>query len=590
MLNSRLCIALLFLLSFLATGCEKDESAADRRVSENIEASREAYYKKDGGPEQAHKLLEAAAKETTASNASKANAKALVGQSNYALAISHLPEVNSAENEALQVIREINRVGSTLANEVFLIDSLKGANPSASPSDPVKALSANKAKFSGQVAELDKTIQQLQARQQELTTKIGNLDTEQKSKVEMGNALLQKSEQAKDQESVDLFKQSAAVRQAAAMLARDLEFARLDLKRTQNLIADAQSERKAAEESVAIAQKQIEQLNQGWAATEDAIKKRQAEASALLTRAEVDASVKKGINAESGIAALAKQFAAAKQRATDARKSIDETNLEPSIAAYDEADKSGRRLIEEIKANLRDDKNKDTPVIAAWKRIERLCNPITYRLGKARSLQLRGQLFLQEKNLLKAQQNLVTSIQPMFQRAGLTMPPEIAPTDLAAQLDAAHKNALRDLGDSSALLKDILEMDDVQRNTWSQSNEARELSVTVEYALQYLEPDKGHLDSAKGNVKLMSDSGANFPALPPDLETRPINAVPIVAAGGKASTTNPARADTTGPANSGPTGGGAWSKLLKKAGGAFKPGQPQEGGAAPQPPAPPQQN
>ncbi|HEV8291085.1 MAG TPA: hypothetical protein VGP94_04155 [Tepidisphaeraceae bacterium] len=566
-------------LSFI-TGCEKDESAADRRVSENIQAARETYYKKDGGPEKSHKLLEAAARETTASNASKATSKALVGQSNYALAISHLPELNAAEAEALRVVREINRIGSELGDEVFLIDSLKGSNPSAGATDPLKALSANKAKFAAQVAELDKTIQQLQTKRQELISKIASLDTEQKSKVEMGNALLQKSEAAKGQESVDLFKQSADVRRSASMLARDLEFARLDLKRTESLITDTQNERKVAEDSAKIAQDQIQQLNQGWAAAEDAIKKRRAEASGLLTRAEVDGSVKKGINAESGIAALAKQFAAAKQRAADARKNIDETNLEPSIAAYDEADKSAKRLGDDLRQQLQDEKNKDTPVRVAWQRIQRLYNPATYRLGKARSLQLRGQLFLQERNLLKAQQYLVAALQPLFQRAGLTLPPEIAPTDLAAQFDTAQKNALRDLSDSYAVLKDILELDDVQRNTWPQANEARELAVTVEYALHHLEPDKGHLDSAKGTVKLLSDAGANFPALPPDLETRQINPVPIVAAG-KGPTTNPAEgAPSGGPAIT-PEGAAALKNLLNRARGG--------GGAAPQPP-PPQQN
>src|SRR5207245_1678382 len=117
MLNSRLCIALLLFSTLFLISCEKEESAADRRVSENIQASREAYYKKDGGPEKSHKLLESAAKETTASNASKATAKALVGQSNYALAVSRLPEMNAAETEALRVIREINRIGSQLGDE-----------------------------------------------------------------------------------------------------------------------------------------------------------------------------------------------------------------------------------------------------------------------------------------------------------------------------------------------------------------------------------------------------------------------------------------------------------------------------------------
>jgi hypothetical protein len=584
MLNPRLYIALLFGLTFfLFTGCEKEESAADRRISENIDASREVYYKKDGGPEKSHKLLESAAKESAASAVSRASAKELVGQSNYALAISRLPEVNNAENDSLRIIREINRIGSELGDEVFLIESLKGSNPSGSASDPLKALSANKAKFAAQVAEFDKILQQLEAKRQELSTKINNLDTEQKSKVEMSNALMQKSDQAKGQESVDLFKQSADVRQAAALLARDLEFARVDLKRTEQLIADTQAERKAAEESIATAQNQITQLNQGWSATEEAIKKRRAEAANLLSRGEVDASLKKGINAESGIEGLAKQFAAAKQRAAEARKSIDETNLEPSIAAYDEADKAGGRVVAQVQASLRDEK--DTPVRAAWQRMEKLAKPITYRLGKARSLQLRGQLFLREFNLLQAQQSLVAALQPLFQRAGLNLPQEIAPADLAAQLKTAHDNALRDLSDSAALLKDILEMDDVQRNTWPQANEARALSVAVEYALHHLDRDKGHLDAAKGTVKLLSDNGATYPALPPDLETRTINPVPIVGAT-TAPTTNPAGGGET-PAIT-PEGVNALKNLLNRARGGAA--QPQGGANPPQPAPPPQPN
>jgi hypothetical protein len=198
-------------------------------------------------------------------------------------------------------------------------------------------------------------------------------------------------------------------------------------------------------------------------------------------------------------------------------------------------------------------------------------------------------LFLNEKNLLKSQQSLVTALAPMFQKSGLTMPAEIAPADLNAQLDTAHKNALRDLGDSFQLLKDILELDDVQRNNWPQANEARELSVTVEYALHHLEPDKGHLDSAKSTVKLLSDAGANFPALPPDLETRQITPVPIVA-GARGGTTQP----TTNPAEAGGNGGppitpeaAAALKALLRGG---RGGAAQPDGAAPQPPPPPQQN
>jgi hypothetical protein len=595
MLNSRCVLAFLFFSTFFfIAGCDKEENAADQRVSDNIRLARDTYYSKDGGPEKSQKLLEAAAKETAASNASKATAKALVGQSNYAMAVSHLTELNEAENEAMRAIREIGRIGSELGDEVSLIDSLKGSNPSASQNDPLKALSANKAKFAAQVAEFDKTIQQLQAKQQELTSKIASLDTEQKSKIEMGNQLLAKSEAAKGQESVDLFKQSAEVRKSAGMLAHDLEFARIDLKRTENLIADAQRERKVADESVAIAQNQIQQLNQSWAATEDAIKKRRAQAAELLTRAEVDASLKKGINAEGGIAALAKQFAAAKQRAADLRKSIDESNLDASIASYDEADRAAKSLTTALTTALNDEKNKETPVRSAWTRIKSLYDPITYQLGKARSLQLRGQLFLQEMNLLKAQQNVVASLQPLFASAGLAMPTELAPADLPAQLDGAKQTAKRNLTDAVNILKEICDSNVVMNNTWPQAGEARLAYATTRYALHYVDSDKpldkGERDEIIGIIGGPEKiTQSNFPALPPDLEVRAITLVPMVGGKGGPTTgpaTNPTEGGGGGPAIT-PEGAAALKEMLK----GVRIGTPAGGGGAqPQPQPQPQQN
>ena len=121
------------------------------------------------------------------------------------------------------------------------------------------------------------------------------------------------------------------------------------------------------------------------------------------------------------------------------------------------------------------------------------------------------------------------------------------------------------------------------RNTWPQANEARELAVTVEYALHHLEPDKGHLDSAKSTIKLLSDAGANFPALPPDLETRQITPVPIVA-GGNAPTTNPSTpAEGGGTPPITPEAANALKALLNRARGG---GAAQPDGAAPPPPQP----
>src|SRR5216117_444024 len=77
MSNPRICTSFLltFTLFFIA-GCERDDSAADRRVSEDIQNSRETAYKKDNDAQaKSYKLLESAAKESAASPAAKATAK-----------------------------------------------------------------------------------------------------------------------------------------------------------------------------------------------------------------------------------------------------------------------------------------------------------------------------------------------------------------------------------------------------------------------------------------------------------------------------------------------------------------------------------
>ncbi len=557
MSNHRFRVASLFLCSFIVTaGCENEESAANRRVNASIETSRQAYRKSDGNSAEAHKHLETAAKETAASAAAKATAKSLVAQSSFDSAVRALPELNTVETEAQALIRDMGRISSDITSEVALIESLKGQNPSASQSDPLKALSASRAKFTAQVGELDKNIQQLESQKQAMVSKISNLDTEHKSKLELAAGLMQKSEAAQGEESVNLFKQSTAVRQNASTLSRELQFARQDLARIEVLLADAQRSRKLSEESAAMAQRQLEQLNQGWSSTEEAIKARQA-------------NLAKMVNSENGLAALAKELAEKKAKAAELRKAIDENHLEPSIAAYTEADSNAKKLVQELNSLLQDEKNKDSPGKIAWQNMRRLNDPITYRLGKARALQLRGQLFAQERSLHVAQQNLATSLQPLLQKAGVAMPPELAPADLAAQLDTSHKSAVRDFNDSLSALKDILETDAVQRNTWPQANEARQLHVTVEYSLHHLEPDKGHLDAAKASIGEISKNGGVFPALPPDLETRAVSPVPIVAS--NRPTTNPANGAAE-PAQGGttetpitPEGAAALKNLLNRA-------------------------
>jgi hypothetical protein len=578
-----LSIALLLSTSFITAGCENEQSEADRRVNDSITLSRAAYNKTERNSPEAHNLLTLAAKESQASWSAKANAKALVAQSSFDSAVNALHELNTVENEANRLIRDMGRISSEITSEVALIDSFKGQNPTASQSDPLKALSASKATFTAQVGEHDKAIQQLETQKQALTSKISNLDTEHKSKLELAGGLLQKSEAAEGQESVNLFKQSTAARQNASMLARELEFARVDLARIEVRLAESKKARQLAEESVANAQKQIEQINQGWSSTEEAIKARQA-------------TLNKAINSETGLVALAKQLAEKKEEAAKLRKAIDENHLEPSIAAYSEADDAAKKLIGELNALIRDEKNAKNPGKIAWEKIRRLHDPATYRLGKARSLQLRAQLFANERAILQGQQNLVASLAPFLQRAGVTMPQDLAPADLATQFDTAHKNALRDYGDALTALKDVLETDGVTQNTWPQANEARQLFVTVEYALHLLEPDKGHLDSAKSTLKAISENGGVFPALPADLEPRAITGLPIVAS--NRPTTNPTTegsptpAPAEGAATEGspgsppitPEGAAALKNLLNRARGGAG------GGAAPVPPPAPDPN
>lgn len=560
------------VLPLAGLGCEKSESAADRRVRDHLTSAR--LTRNEKGREAAHSELSKAAQETEASFGGKAIAKAAVGESEYAAALALMPQLDALEVGALQSLGNITRLSNQIGNEVLAIDSYK-AEAAKGGAEAIKALTALAANTSAKAAEHTAQKKGLETKRQAKSTQIIETETQMKAASEQANTLMAKSEAVKGQESVDLFGQSVTQRKVAQDLSAKLELLKVELARIESHIVDADRNAQLAQESASVAQKQIASVNESSKQTLKAIADHTAAAKAIM-----DAG---------GLTALAKEFARLKTEAEALRKTID-AHLEAAETAYAAADVSAAHFTVELTPKVRE--NRDSPERVAWERSLKANDPMSYQLARAEVLKARGNLNFHLRNLLQAQETLVQTFKPIAEKATITLPPELEAADVQKQVATATATIKKQYADGSEELNKALEKDEVQNGRWSQHIEAKLLQLSLKYS-QYSLGDAAALAAAKDQLKsLVAPDGPNvsFPDLPADLEaglitrtvslptpttrgTTPTTTTPVPTTGGTPGNTETPVTPTTpsGDATppSAPEGGGVLFKALKRAGGAF---------------------
>lgn len=589
----RFILAAACLGLFSLTGCENDETTKAREVEQKVIQARSAM--ETNSPEAAEMarkaFREASELSKDAAPAARIEAKASFAHSSYSAAVDKMPEVTDAEVRANRALRDLLRLASNIATNNAQIDYYKGGDPAANGADPIKGFAAAQADFQARAGKLDAELKKITSERQALEQGIQAADAKRAESIRQANTLAERSDQTQGQESVNLFKQSAAARAAAGLLSNEIDLGKMKIVQLQARAADLTRQIEILAAASKSMETQVTEMKNSWANTQEKIAARQAASKTLLDQQD---------EKDKGIAALAREFAEARDQAAAARKICLDDYLDAAIASYEEAAATAGTYTAELQRMSTDAKASGV----AFLRLKQVYDPMFLKLGQARALYTRGSLYLQERNLLDAQHNALTKVlDPVFKQAGLTVPPELAAPNFDEQIKKANEDAERDLLAAKELIDDVVDRSpDPDRDPFKMKDEAYGLQAAVEFTLYRLNNKTEHLALASAAVKALDEGGGvTFPALPPGLErsgrarsapaggtgsgTRaPTGRAPAGRTPAVESEETPATvpSDTPTPDAGAPGKSGGWSSVLKRVTGA-------RGGAQGDQPAPPDQ-
>jgi len=494
-------------LPFAGIGCEKPQRQADKKADLAI-AQSEIAAGKEGNEAKAYKLLTQAAQQADASEAERSHAKTLVAQADYGWVIKHMPELAEAEAKAAEIIDEIAVLGQRIAADNLLIEQCKAADPAGvAPSHPAAELNKSKAKYTAMAADLDKKILDAEARVRAKGADIDALTKQQGIASDEAGLLFEKSEQAKGQASLDLFKQYADARAKADGLTLATNAAKAQLANLQGAVAELKTQKQLAVNAAAAAVRQATELSTAWTKAQQMMQTTASHSKAI-------------VGSQDGVAGKAKVLAAALAAAAEKRRELD-ARLQSSINAFSEAAKASDAVSTAMGQRLRD-AALDSVERMAWKRMEKLHNFAIHRLDRAHVLMARGGMFVAQKSLLESKLRMAQNLAAAYKQAGLGAPAELSGAAIRKEVDDAGKTAQKCFEEADGLLVDISERG--QAEDKSQANFPR---IGTQYSLYNLTGKEKYLTDARAILEEMVKSSADesgkvakvIPVLPAELET-----------------------------------------------------------------------
>jgi len=551
-------------------GCEDAQRQADKKVAEAIAKSQQAAMK-EGGAAEAKRLLEAAAAEEGASDATKASAKSLLAQTNYAEAVKRLGELSAREAKVTELIGNIERLAQQIAANNLLIAQCKGSNPAGiTPDEPLKALAASKAKCTAMAADLAKRIaaveSQIRAKNADITA-LGSNRTTAAAKVDSAK---EKAQEAKGEASLALFKEAAAARAQADNLTYAVGQEKDKLAGLQQSLAELKEQMKIALEGVAAADRQTAELTKAWGQAQAVMSRLAADSKSIagdtFNRAG-DAKLK-----AAGVAATAKELAAAAASADQIRQEVDALLLK----AY-EMHKAAHAAAGAVNAAMsqRRGKNSQSLEQEVGQKMERLHSFEAYQLAESRVMITRGDLCAAHKSVLQSERRAFQVASAALRQAGLAVPAELNEAAITRQLQAADKAARGYYAAADDLLKD-----NIERGQADEKPQAYYSRIAAQYALYAMTGAQANLTTARDMLKEAigaegEDSSAPAKVmgpLPSDLEKDIVKRVAVIVSPGPVK---PKPGQGPGPAGTGQEAK-TWLKMLQRA--AWGLARPGDGG------------
>lgn len=477
-------------------GCDGGESAADRVVEQRIaEASVQAPVTA------AISTAQKAVGEANASAGAKASAQAALAQLEFRQALLLMPELNSLESQASELISRADQAAIWIATNTAALEALSPADASRqAAADPIKTFEQNHSAFQAQADKLVKKIEETNAAIDAKQKQIAALEAKQKAALADYSALLQQSEKAQGQESVDLFKKAVAARTAAAGVANEVAAEQRELAQIQTDLASLRQQKEIALDAVKTTQLQIDTLKSGLG-EQQALAQQMAGASRAL------------LDGKEGLSQIIAQASQTLTQAGELRAQVLE-QLSAAAEHYQQAGSQAAKMYSELQTRI-SDADASTPGYSAWKKLQQAQPAWTYHVAQGRVLGTRGGVYMNQKSLLDSAQAMSDRVKTVLQNAKLKAPAELSKLASNAEITQAQKQAMDDFQSAAEKFDNVLSAssDNIAKA------EAIALDSGAQYSMYLLSGKDQYLAAAKQRAQELREGnfGLSMPSLPAEL-------------------------------------------------------------------------
>jgi hypothetical protein len=520
------------LFGTLVTGCDQLDSAvgiSDRSVDNSIS---QAELQRLAGGDGWIATLQKAASEKGASPAQRARANGLLADAEFNQARQHLSKARDLRLEMNRLIWTISDLAQQIQSNNALIEGFRKLEPV----EARKQIAAQVAAAQGgpdqpawfkhnnaplpTVSFVKQEISRLQGEIAGLQDKIKDLSGQRSQALEQAEAANSKSEQLKGQESVDAYKQGADLRQKASQLATRIDQAKSEIASRNRDLDVALGQEAVLNDVLKQYQAQLKQVEDGWNTAQAKIQD-----LTQLSRQIVQGNADHTADSIQGRGVRLVELSKNVQTELDAARQL----LADSASHFDAAASAAQDLSRDLSAKLRDPASAAAPERSAWKQLQEAFLPSGFKLRQAEAQQTLGVLHAEQAAQLAQQVEVQTALKAAVDKAGVSMPTELADAELATQLQNARAEAQKEYQAADELLLNIVNTESNQ----DRKNAALVQRILTQYGWYQLENEAGNKESAQQHLaeavnaaKLAAEAKAPLPSLPPEVAVAAVVATP----------------------------------------------------------------
>jgi hypothetical protein len=529
-------LAILGLAGACLCGCDASSNPENQARAKMNEGRIAAATGDEAGRAKAQADLTSAANISGVSNATSAQAHAVLGQVQYDIGLEFLRLADRKELAASQIALQIAALGAQLGNSAQLVQGYQKLDPSAaktaiaqdvvqvkgSPDKPAWQVTDQVKITAPSVAAADQEVARIQGEIAKRQTQIKDLDAQRVAALKEADDAQKASEAAKGRESVDLFKKYSDAKKQAADLQSQIDVINGQLMPLQNDLEIAVGQQQIMQAAIAELENQSRTLDQGWKDIQSKIQA-QTDLIAQISAAPAEATTEPS---ETMVAA-GKSIAVKATILAQTVKDAEEVRGKASEALQQAIDEFGKAASDANQAgNDMSTEASDQPALQSVIKVAKEVLSVQgYKLRQATAERVYGEMMLSKASGISARIKLRELLTPLMAQAGQTMPKELADTTLDNQLKEAVKAANDKFQDAAGHLDDILNNaanDSIAKSTQQAAAISKVFLLYSQQQLATLTGDKAGADKAHADAVALIKSAAtdmqvNFPALPGDL-------------------------------------------------------------------------